>query len=253
MKKLAKLLALVLSLVMVVSCFAACSGDKKEDKPSTEVKTSKTNADEPAEKPEKEPVKEEKGKSDEEEVEAFVDDFFKTFQSGDLEALADYFKESSDAYDEIMSSFNMDDITEMTSGMEELGLSEDDTADIITNVFEALFGQLEYEIGDIEVDGDKATVEYTMSIPDYSKVDQNSIDMDSLLMEILEDSGYDMEKLSTMTEDDLKDIMPEIMGTVMDSFVDAMIDAAKDLDPMEESGNFELEKVDGEWLIVADL
>ena len=246
MKKFTKLLVLVLSLVMVVSCFAACSGDKKEDTTATDVKTSKTNTEEL--------VKEEVvGKSDEEEVKAFVEDFFKTFQKGDLESLAGCFKESSSAYDEIMANFNMDDITEMTSGMEDLGLSESEVADMLTNMFESLFGEIEYKIGDIEVDGDKATVEYEMSYPDYNSVDQSSLDTDSIMMKALEDDGYSMDKLATMTEDDITKIMPKIINSALDAMIDAMIDAAKDAGTVDENGKFELEKIDGKWFIVADI
>ncbi|MBR3932714.1 MAG: nuclear transport factor 2 family protein [Clostridia bacterium] len=255
MKKFTKILALVLSVLMVVSCFAACTKEEKvTDEPSTVVKEPEDvkNPVEPVEKPLKQEEPEEPkkaAKDDAAEVEEVAEDFFKTFQSGDLEALSEFFADESGAYDELMSSFDMGDIEDMTAGAEELGLSENEVADMFGKMLGTLFGELDYEIKDVDVDGDEAEVEFEMSIPDYEAVDESALDMDSIMMEVLEDSGYTMEKLSKMTEDDLMELMPEIMGTAFEELTDVMVDAAKDAGLKTKKGTFTFENIDGEWLI----
>ena len=255
MKKFTKILALVLSVLMVVSCFAACTKEEKvTDEPSTVVKEPEDvkNPVEPVEKPLKQEEPEEPkkaAKDDAAEVEEVAEDFFKTFQSGDLEALSEFFADDSGAYDELMSSFDMGDIEDMTAAIEELGLSENEVADMVGKMFGTIFGELDYEIKDVDVDGDEAEVEFEMSYPDYEAVDESALDMDSLMMEVLEDSGYTMEELSKMTKDDLKELMPEIVGTVFEELIDTMVDAAKDAGLKTKKGTFTFENIDGEWLI----
>ena len=243
MKKFAKILSLVLSVIMVASCFIACSKEEPADKQNTEVKTSKTTDVANGE------VKESTKKDDAKEVEKVAEDFFETFQKGDLEGIADFFEEDSDAYDEFFKAFEIADIESFFDGAEDIGLSESDIEDILSSAFEKLFGELDYDIKDIEVDGDEAEVEYEISLPDYSKVDIESVDMDSLMMEALEELDLSQTELAKMTEQELIEI---IMEPAMEKLFDTFIDEAKDADKLEESGTLVFEKIDDEWLIVED-
>ena len=245
MKKFAKILSLALSVIMVASCFIACSKEEPADKQNTEVKvkTTKTADVENGE------VKESTKKDDAKEVEKVAEDFFETFQKGDLEGIADFFEEDSDAYDKFFGAFEVADIESFFAGAEDIGLSESDVENILSSTFEKLFSEVDYDIKDIEIDGDEGEVEYEISLPDYSKVNIKLADMKSLIIKSLVELDLNQSEIAKMPKEELIEI---IMEPAMENLFDTLIDEAKDADKLEESGTLVFEKIDDEWLIVED-
>jgi hypothetical protein len=141
------------------------------------------------------------GESDEDQIKDYLNDYFGTLQNLD-----------SDMIDEIESELSSD----ATFGT----YISDGTIDV-EEYMDHLFGRMEYEIGDIEVDGDTATVEVTISNPDLvaamtaAQDDLYAMDQDELAQIYSEEgeSGLVKQMMTFFYEEEEKQDVQE-MGTV---------------------------------------
>ena len=182
------------------------------------------------------------------EVETFVNNFFKTLQSGNMTSLSYFCQPGSGAYDEFTSIAG--NMVQSIDGLKEMGLSQSDISEIMTDMYKSLFGELSYEIFNVTVNGNEATVGCRMTIPDYSSVHTDNVDMESILIKAFSDAGYPMWKLATMSEYEIMKIMPKVMKSVMKSYTTSLINAAKRNGTIVEEGTIKLKKIGGQWLVV---
>ena len=223
MKNFKKLLALLLAVLMTVSLLAACG-----------VETSTTKDEE----------KKEKKLSPEEQVEEVVTAYVEAIIDFDGEEAAEYVSEDSDHYDEVLELSRDALIDSFVSGA---GMSSaGDAAEVFMEFIEDVLGSITYEIGDIDVDDDTATVEITLTTPDFDAVGERFSNPSELF-----------------TEDELSDLYAEMIemqtngeteDAVLVKVVERMIEKVDidDLDTTEEESVITLEKDGKDWIIISN-
>ena len=129
--------------------------------------------------------------------------------------------------------------------------SEESVVNFIRTYNEQMF--LDYEIGDLSVDGDtaEASVHVTYGI-DPEKI--SAADPEDLVSEeeqdaLLEQLSDEIEK--TMAEEGEEAAMAIFYNAYLPRMMDAMCDYIPDLDPSEEDWNITLALVDDEWQITS--
>ena len=232
-----KKLSIILAMMLAMTTFAGC---EKEDEKSETKKETKVE-----DKADKKSDKKAEEDSPESIVEAFLDDAFSQ-SLGDYE---DYFTEDADAEDDFDSFKDMDFIGDDVDALTEM-FGEDLGEDMIDSIYDTF----EYEVEDVEVDGDEAEVTITLKSPDFENLE---IDEEEMMAEVM---GIDLE---TATEDELLEWLEDngldensteedIMEVIGEDLVDYIIDVMKDADKVEEESVFTVVKNDdGEWRISA--
>lgn len=225
MKKLSKLLAVLLAMVMVVTCFAACTKEEssKDDEKETTASSSTTEESTEEEKPDE--------KDEEEAVEKAVMDFadarFISVSSiDDLEDALDYCTEDGKMYEELEEIINEWD-SQIESAAAEDGADVSVVEEFLLSFISIGNENVEIEIDSIEVDGDEAKVETTIT-----EIDEEEF-MD-VLIEVLNE-------YYSQTED---------IDEAYELVIDSMGEIVEDINPVEQEETVTLEKVDDEWLIV---
>ncbi len=224
MKKPTKILALLLALFMALTVFVAC--DKKDD-------GGKENK---AEKTEETAKPEEKKVSAEDEVRVVVRDFCNDFNKGKMDALESYF--TADADVAFLEDLNF---AEQFEGAEALGLTEADVDEIVGKIFAAF----EFEIDKVEVSGDEATVELTMTAPEVDALDMSGVGEEKIV-DFMESQGYTLEELEAMGEEESEALLMELMPKMMKWMVE---EALKSAPTTSETQTLTLVKEGNEWLI----
>lgn len=231
MKLTAKLLSLVLALSMVAGCGA--NGKKEEVN---------------------------KEKTPEELVEEVAKGYMDACCDLDIKGTVKYISPDSDMY-EAHSEVDADELIDSLIPAEVSQIIGEDNVD---KLVDKILKLMSYEIGDIEIDEDKATVEYVMTAPDYESIEmdenkmladlglENEEDIMKVMIDILEvkDEVEAQEKLEAMTEEEAAAFMGDVMEEI--GVVDYIIDLMSEADTTDTKGTIELEKIDDEWLIVAD-
>lgn len=250
MKKIAKLLALTLSLVMVFSCLAGCSKEEVKKIVNSAGQTAKKVIDTTkSDGSNDEPGNIKNFKSAKDDPTQIVKNCFSTIESGDIEASKSFFT-SEDAFNQIlMSQVNMDDMMASFGDPAEFGLTEKEFEEIVNDLLAKIFSGVDFEVGDSEVDGDKATVAITMTYPDFDSIDIESLLTEDLMMQAVAATGYTTDELSEMSEEEGMEIMPDLMKAMFELMGDAIVDSMNKADVLVVDGELELEYVDGEWII----
>lgn len=171
------------------------------------------------------------------------------------------------------------DLPDMLAAMEDgMGEFEDMMPDIdkeaIVDKFRTIVkANINYDIDKVKVDGDKATAELTVTVPDAS--DMDSLFTEENLMEIMEDSfgfdindpmailneyadkkGMDITELYALAAGDQDEFMKDFYNTFsgefndfIDGMIDMMADALDNAETEKQAVTMELELTDGDWLI----
>lgn len=232
-----KKLSIILAMLLALTTFSGCEmgGDKSEKKEDKEVVEQK-------DKKAKDSVEEE-----EDGPETIVDAFFSDAFARELGDYEDYFLEDADAEEDFETFKNMDFVGDIASITAIFGDSGEELID-------AIYGTMEYEIGDVEEDGDAAEVTVTLKAPDFDNVE---VDEEDILLEVM---GLDPE---TATEEELMDWMEEngldenstdeeVMEVFGEDLLDYIVKVFEDAEKTEEEFIYVVEKNDdGEWRIAS--
>ena len=246
--KLKKLLALILALMMAVCVFAACSDDtdtsKDEDDEKQEEKADKNDKKEPEKEPEKKPAEE---LSDEDAVKAVVNEFSDLYFAGDEKAL-DYVDKEAKGYETIKKGIEeQQSMREKFTGMaSSFGLPEEYIEEVekMGNEFaDDVFGKMKITVNKVEVNGDEAVAKCTFESPDFDN-------MEGLMNEEILNEAMS----SAFTEEEIEEINNADEKTQMEAsvkLIDAVLDLmAEKLEATSEDLDYNLKKVDGNWIIV---
>lgn len=211
-------------------------------------------------------------KNPEDVVKETVSDFFDAIIDYDFDTAKDYV-----ADDEVMAdlenSLDMGVLLDaMTSSM---GVDADEilSKSVVNNMIKKLMSTIDYEIGDVKIDNDDATVEVTLSMPDFTGSNYTDFDLvgtmekafgfdvsdqTALLQEYTERKGMTAAELQAQfSGSSQKDVMLDVFKTFspefekfIDLMVDEMIDLAKKGKNNEDTGEVTLEKgSDNTWKI----
>lgn len=195
--------------------------------------------------------------SPETEVAAVVDGFFTTMQSGELSKLTDYCTQEVLDNQELAGLTEAEGFDEMfyeSLGLEEMGISEDDISDeakaAISKMSDTIIQELvgSYEISDISVNGDTATVNGTVT---YGYNTDFDIDIDGINNEVMSEIPDDQmsEYAEIYTNDGeaamMAKIMNDLMPTLLDRYTQALTESEGETDTLQAT----VTKTDGKWLI----
>ena len=248
MKKCKKILALILVLAMSLMVFAAC------------------------------------GNSDADKAEEVANSFLSAVTTFNFSEALNYMDEDSDFYNDsfgdMISEFGIN-----ASDMEDFDLKEymsstfnemfagidflsDDIDSFVDSFVDLVLDNCSYEIEDIEVADGKATAAISVTFPDMDSIDFDEIaenassnlglDDDALgeefLQYVLNELGTDdTDALNYISEDDLARYFAGFFadsGIISEMFNYMLVEIEDQLDTYTESGELELELIDGNWLIV---
>lgn len=228
-----KLLALLLTLAMSMSVMTGCNNKSKDENTNSEQKVEETTPEESAK------------------------DFLDDLTSGKFDKLADYATgDAKEDVEEVVEQF-----TSLVEGLTETeiipGLTLDQ--DKIEDVSDAIFSTISYEIKDVEVDGDKATVDIVLSVPDF----EDMFSDEEVLMEMMGISNEDdlvdmlvklsgkssMEDLNTLTEEEQNELISKVVDKLFSNMIDYIDKNASKMDKVDEKGSIEYVKEDGKWMI----
>jgi len=215
--------------------------DEKEEPKEEEKDEAKEDEKEEPKEEEKEEPKEEPKEEDEEpalggdeaEIEAIVESCMTGLMEGDDAALM-YVAEDSDIYAEFEEVIQ--ETQSIKDGLSEMGLEEAVAEDLVDQIFE----KISVSVDSVEVDGDKATAKCTLSAPDFESMD-SAMD-DELQTEIFE--SLTEEEMEAIENGD-QEVMSKVMTLMLEKGIEKM-------DTATETSELELEKIDGEWLIVGE-
>ena len=253
-KRLTGILAFIVSMTMAASMLTACGGAKKNDG-NGEAKT-KT---------------EQKEKTPEEMAEATLEDFMGALVSYDLKGATKYATDTG-ILDELDGNFK----TNFESSLGEMKdyFSDDMIDRLLDTVMKDYFDGITYDKVKVEMNDDKtkATVSFSMSIPDISddsfsddkiqKYFSDSLgfdmsDSEALIKEYASRKGKSVEELTTAFaggngNELLKDVFSTFENEFVDAMDNAMIDAVLDAKTNETECTAVIEKQsDGSWKITS--
>lgn len=196
MKKNAKLIVLLLSFVFGLMTLTACGGSSSTPESAAPSSSSV---------------------SSEESAVSDVDQIKESLQGSTQDVIRSSLTEST------VESLKQDE--ELMEIMDKAGIDPEDYAS-------AMVSHVSIEPGEVTVDGDQATVELTMTLPDFSK-------MDEFQNQKLEEKMKDIDQ-SQMTEDEM-----------YKAFGQVMLEIAKDPDmPVEtQTLDVKLTMEDGQWVV----
>lgn len=229
-----------MALMMAVCVFAACGDDKAADNKDDEKVEEKTGEKDPAEEPAEE-------LSEEDAVKATINEFAELYFAGDEKAL-EYVDENADGYEAIKNGIEeQKNMEEKFAGMAAgFGLPEeynDDVEKISNDFMDDVLGKMKITVNNVEVKGDEAVAKCTFESPDFNNME--SIMSDELLNEAM---------TSAFTEEEIEEINNADEATQMEAsvkLIDTLFDLmAEKIEVISEDANYNLKKVDGEWIIV---
>lgn len=194
--------------------------------------------------------KEEEKKADTSKPEAIVEKYCDDLLANDLGDYEDYFSEDADVDKDEFAEGDLIGamMADMPSEYEDFWGEKE-----VEKVADAILETAEYEIAEVEEDGDesKVTVATTMADTDaFGNIDGTEL--------VLESMGLDPE---TATEEDLYEALEkygldensteeEVMEAIADDMIDYIIDMIKDADTVENESVYTVVKNDdGEWRI----
>lgn len=228
MKKLTKLLALILALLMAASFFVAC--DKDNDPDSALESDNEVTEEEEKEEKKKEKEEEEEKEAIEKVVENYYDVFLgKIKSSSDLEDALEYCIEDDDAYDNVLERIEVFEEMIKTDS-ESTGVDEDMLEEFYVEFFNQCVKSGEYEINDIEIDEDEASVKISTTSTDTVEATKALLTKANLCLQECEAEGKPYEEAVKYCTENMDEIL-------------------EDVDTIEEDKTIILEKVDGKWLI----
>ena len=235
-----KLLALILALMMAVCVFAACGDEKAADTKDDEKVEEKTGEKETAEEPAEE-------LSDEDAVKAVMSEFSDLYFAGDEKAL-DYVDKEAEGYENIKRGIEeQQGVREKFTGMaSSFGLPEEYNEEVekMGNEFaDAVFGKMKITVNKVEINGDEAVAKCTFESPDFDN-------MEGLMNEDVLNEAMS----SAFTEEEIEEINNADEKTQMEAsvkLIDAVLDLmAEKIEVTSEDLEYNLKKVDGNWIIV---
>lgn len=244
MKKTKKILALLLVLLLAVSMFAACSNVDGRDEETGGKKVVKK-------------------VSDEDLVEDVANDFLEEYTALDSNCM-DYLAEDSDAYDyadEIFSEFDgIDEFVDELFGyvgdsFEESGIPKeysDQLIGLMTDIIEEALALTTYEVEEVTVDGDTATVEAVYTMANFDSFGESfenlgDEDFEELVLEYYSEDELVEALEDVTTEEEAIEVLFELIMPILED------EFEKELENIETDDYYitlELEKIDDEWLIV---
>lgn len=204
-----KVLKLLLAVFMVVS-FTACSGGNSTD-----------------------------------EQKNVVENFFKYVSECEFDKL----KEIAD--DSVVSSLGLEKMEAQLSRYDDPDtygkVFVEETESFKKAVFEDLFQDI--KIGDIEIDGDKATVKITGKYLDYSSIQLDTSVITNLQQTFINENRDEL--LKVYREEGMKAYQIKVYDAVAPKYYEEMKKALKEANATDLTGTFTLEKKDDQWIITA--
>ncbi len=235
MKKMTRFLALFVALAMMLALFAGCASGSNENSGDPVVNEEEKNQNEITENTE--------GFFDAifdleyEKAAAFLDDGY---------GLYDLLKEKGGLFDNFQDEF----LAELPAETDISGRLLAKFEDATIGLMEVAMDNSSYELGDIEIDGDKATIKVDLQMFGEDSIDESMLDSEELFEDFIYDSGVAVEDLATYSEDELGEIMIEYIVYLLE-YMAELIEAG-DVEYEEVSGNMELEFINDKWVIVGD-
>lgn len=225
MKKTAKIFAVLLTVVMVFTLVACEKGDEKA-KLEEQKATSQPDVETPS------PEDEEKAVRD------VVEKFYDAFLEYDLNTAENCIKPGSDA-EEVL-----EEATEVPETFEQLNISKKEIMDMTKKIMRKIEDKLDYEIKEIEIDGENAEVTLETVSP---VLDENheirKYSINQLIKEyLLEEEGYSNVDLQKISEEEAYEYVTEALEW-------GCLQMYEDADTKTKEKTVELEKIDGKWNI----
>ncbi len=119
-----------------------------------------------------------------------------------------------------------------------------DTKPVVSDFLKKVYANVSYEIKDCQVSGDKATVKYTVTMPDVANLDITVYMGEALSDEALSEIA---EKAVMLPEDEM---MPYISKQLAEKMKPAFDKALKDVKLITNDSEIILNKINGKWLVV---
>lgn len=121
-----------------------------------------------------------------------------------------------------------------------------DTKVVMADFFKKVYANVSYEIKDCQVSGDKATVKYTMTIPDTEGIDISVYMEEALSEEALNEI---VAKAAVLSEDEMIPYISKQLAAKMKPVFDK---ALKDIKSVTNEEEMTLNKINGKWLVIED-
>ncbi len=174
------------------------------------------------------------------------------FMAFNFEGAAEGFVNKDDAFENQFGGVkDIESLLTLASGME---LTQTQLV-IVEKFISDVMGMISYEIGECIISGDVATVEVTMTAPDFEGMDANSYanneEVQMIVIKALSDNGYEIEDIAFLTDEaELEKIQNIMIEAAFDYVIETLNKAAKDAPVMTETTIVTLNKINGRWLIV---
>ena len=244
MKKLTSVAAFLLAMMMLVSCGGTATPNA----------TSKT--------------------APGDEVRTTITSFMDSILSFDIDKAKSY-----TSYEEIVTELeNRLNIDNFMSAFEEAAGSVipiDKIKDSLSAFTKKLFQSVKYDISSVSVNGNTATADVTLTVPNFDAIDMDSagVDLQSLMVEAFgfditsdittfmqkyaEKKGISMDELMTkFGSDDQSDLMSDLFDTFSEEFNkffdlmgDAIVKAVETAGTTDTTSKLKIENTDGSWKI----
>lgn len=194
------------------------------------------------------------------DVEKVVSEFHDAVIALDVEKALTYTLEDSEAYNEIAESGSALNFDALVNSVPE-EMASDEMTEVINGVIEDIKGLMKehssYEILEVKEEGDTAVVRIKSTVPTQDSLTNINItemyDSDALSSLVINSfTEEELAELITMSQEDIQKNMmakmPSIMKTVFD---EVMATVEESIESVESESNYNLEKIDGKWLIVS--